>query len=147
MALEKMGLTQNDVIVNKQQSVNGFVTVPLDTPLDIGTLLITSDGGLTWSTRQEADWVVGSTHATGDIVYHLGHIWESLADSNTAEPGTDDTKWQDNGFWGANGVLVEGLDESADANVLTSGDVVANNLTGYEDALRHQLFNRNIILK
>ena len=147
MALDKRGLTQNDVIVSKQQSVNGFVTVPVDTTLDIGTLLISKDGGVNWSVRQEADWVTGASHTTGDIVYHLGHIWESLADTNTAEPGTDALKWKDNGYWEANGILVEGLDLSADANVLISGYVVENNLTGFEEALRHQLFNRNVILK
>jgi len=97
--------------------------------------------------RQESDWISGESHATDDIVYHLGHIWKSLADTNTAEPGTDSDKWEDRGVWGVNGILVEGLDVSANANVLTSGYVVENNLTGFEEALRHQLFDRNIILK
>ncbi len=147
MALEKRGLTQNDVIVSKQQSVQGYVNVAVDTTLDIGTLLITNDGGLNWNIRQEPDWISGDSHTTDDIVYHLGHIWKSLADTNTAEPGTDPLKWEDQGVWSVNGILVEGLEISGNANVLTSGYVVENNLTGFEEALRHQLFDRNIILK
>lgn len=146
MALEPRGLRESDVIIEKIQSVNGTVTVPVDTPLDIGTLLTTADGGVTWTTRQEDDWIAGS-YAANDIFYHLGHIWKSLVSTNTAEPGTDPTKWEDLGFWDANGVLVEGLDLTGDANVLIAGSVVELNLTGFEEALRHQLFDRNIILK
>jgi len=144
--LEQRGLRESDVIISKIQSVNGTVTVPADTVLEIGTLLTTTDGGVTWTIRQEADWVAGS-YAANDVFYHLGHIWKSLVSTNTAEPGTDSAKWEDRGFWGANGVLVEGLDLTANANVLTSGYVVENNLTGFEEALRHQLFDCKIILK
>ena len=146
MPLEQRGLRESDVIISKQQSKSGTVTVPIDATLDIGTLLTTTDGGVTWTTRQEADWIAGS-YAIDDVFYHLGHIWKSLAATNTAEPGTDPAKWEDQGFWNANGVLVEGLDLTGDANVLTAGYVVENNLTGFEEALRHQLFDCNIILK
>jgi len=146
MALEQRGLRESDVIIQKTQSVNGVVTVAADTTLDIGTLLTTTDGGVTWTIRQEDDWIAGS-YAADVIFYHLGHIWKSLAATNTAEPGTDPAKWEDQGFWDANGVLVEGLDLTGDANVLVAGSVVENNLTGFEEALRHQLFDRNIILK
>ena len=146
MALEQRGLRESDVIISKIQSVSGAVAVAVDTTLDIGTLLTTADGGNTWTIRQETDWVAGS-YAVDAIFYHLGHIWKSLAATNTAEPGTDPAKWEDQGFWQANGVLVEGLDLTGDANVLTSGSVVESNLTGFEEALRHQLFDRNIILK
>lgn len=146
MSFEQRGLRESDVIISKIQSVNGTVTVPVDETLDIGTLLITADGGLTWTKRQEADWVAGS-YATDDVFYHLGHIWVSLADANTAEPGTDPLKWEDQGLWGTNGVLVEGLDLTGSANVLTMGSVVENNLTGFEAALLPQLFDCKIILK
>ncbi len=146
MPLELRGLRESDVIIQKIQSVNGAVTVAVDTTLDIGTLLTTADGGVTWTIRQEADWVAGS-YAVDDVFYHLGHIWKSLAATNVTEPGTDPAKWEDQGFWNANGVLVEGLDLTGNANVLTAGYVVESNLTGFEEALRHQLFDRNIILK
>ena len=146
MALVQRPLRESDVIITKIQSVNGTVSVPVDLTLDVGTLLTTADGGLTWQERQEDDWAAG-TYAANDIVYHQGHIWKSLAGSNTDEPTTASSNWEDQGFWNANGVLVEGLEESGDANVLIAGNVVENNLTGFDEALRQQLFNQNIILK
>lgn len=146
MSFEKRGLRESDVIISKLQSVNGTVTVPVDATLEIGTLLISADGGITWTERQEADWIAGS-YAVDDVFYHLGHIWKSLAATNVVEPGTDPAKWEDQGLWGTNGVLVEGLELTAPANVLTMGSVVENNLTGFEAALLPQLFDRKIILK
>ena len=39
-------------------------------------------------------------YSTGDKVIHKGHLWESLADSNVDEPGTDNGfRWKDLGEW------------------------------------------------
>jgi hypothetical protein len=143
---EQRPLLESDVVVDKIQSVYGNVTVPADTTLKVGQTLISTDGGLNWTVRQEADWEAGS-YATDVVVYHNGHIWTSLADSNTAEPGTDPLKWEDGGFWGGNGVLCEMLEETGDANVLTTGSVVEKNLTGYEAALLPSFFDKKIMMK
>lgn len=143
---EKLGLRESDVIIDKQQSVNGTVNVPEETTLDIGTLLSTADGGKTWTSDKEDPWVAG-LYAENAIVYHNGHTWKSLAKDNSVEPGSDALSWEDQGAWDANGVLVEGLETTADANVLTMGYVYQNNLTGFEEGLRMQLFKNKIITK
>lgn len=146
MGFEKMGLRHSDVVVNKVLSVNATVTVPEDATLDIGTLLSSNDGGVTFTAQTTAAYATGS-YSEGDEVYHLGHIWESLADTNTAVPGSDPAKWEDKGAWNANGILCDYIETSGVANVLVSGVVVEQNLTGFEEALRSTLFENKIILK
>ena len=41
-------------------------------------------------------WTAG-TYSIGAEVMHESRVWESLVDSNTAEPGTDASKWLDTG--------------------------------------------------
>jgi hypothetical protein len=43
-----------------------------------------------------AAWTAG-TYAEGALRAHVGRIWQSLVDTNTATPGTDATKWFDTG--------------------------------------------------
>jgi len=145
--LVKLGNRYDDVVANSVIAVNGTVIVPVGVEsLEIGTLLTSIDGGLTWDILQEDQWEAGE-FATGETVYHLGHIWESKADANTVEPGTDDTKWTDKGLWNANGVLVDRLETTGASAVLVCGTVVESNLIGFEDALRAKLFDNKIITK
>ncbi|MDD2895529.1 MAG: hypothetical protein PHG81_05855 [Aliarcobacter sp.] len=144
--MEKMGLKHSDVVVTKALSVNATVTVPEDATLDIGTLLSSNDGGVTFTTQTTPAYAAGS-YDTAEEVYHLGHIWESLADANTAVPGSDPVKWEDKGAWNANGVLCDYIETTSTANVLVSGVVVEHNLSGFEEALRATLFGNKIILK
>ena len=61
-------------------------------PIDI-------DSGNLTSNVPEDDataWTAG-TYSTGAEVMHEHRVWESLVDSNTAEPGTDASKWLDTG--------------------------------------------------
>lgn len=144
--MEKMGLKHSDVVITKALSVNATVTVPEDATLDIGTLLSSNDGGVTFTTQTTPVYEAGS-YDTAEEVYHLGHIWESLADANTAVPGSDPVKWEDKGAWNANGVLCDYIETTSTANVLVSGVVVEHNLSGFEEALRATLFDNKIILK
>lgn len=145
--LVKLGNRYDDVVVNSVIAVNGTVVVPVDVEsLEIGTLLTSTDGGLTWDILQEDQWEAGE-FATSETVYHLGHIWESKVDTNTAEPGTDDTKWTDKGLWNANGVLADRLETTGASAVLVCGTVVEANLIGFEDALRAKLLDNKIITK
>ena len=144
--MEKMGLKHSDVVITKALSVNATVTVPEDATLDIGTLLSSNDGGVTFTTQTTPAYAAGS-YDTAEEVYHLGHIWESLADANTAVPGSDPEKWEDKGVWNANGVLCDYIETTSTANVLVSGVVVEHNLSGFEEALRATLFDNKIILK
>lgn len=143
---EKRPLLESDVIVVKFQSVDGTVTVPADTTFPVGQVLISTDGGLNWTERQEADWAAGS-YAADDVVYHGGHVWTSLVADNAVEPGTDDTKWEDGGYWQGNGVLCEMLEATGVANVLTMGSVVEKNLTGYDADLLPSFFGKKIMMK
>lgn len=144
--MEKMGLKHSDVVITKALSVNATVTVLEDATLDIGTLLSSNDGGVTFTTQTTPVYEAGS-YDMAEEVYHLGHIWESLADANTAVPGSDPVKWEDKGAWNANGVLCDYIETTSTANVLVSGVVVEHNLSGFEEALRATLFDNKIILK
>jgi len=52
------------------------------------------------SATANGEWSAG-TYANGDVVYYTGStphkVYQSIADSNTATPGTDITKWTDLG--------------------------------------------------
>ena len=145
--LVKLGNRYDDVVVNSVIAVNGTVIVPVEAEsLEIGTLLTSEDGGLTWDILQKEGWEAGE-FATGESVYHLGHIWESKVNANTAEPGTDDSKWTDKGLWNANGILVDRLEKTGVSTVLVCGTVTEANLIGFEDALRAKLFDNKIITK
>lgn len=64
-------------------------------PVTAGVLVSTT------AIEDAATWTAG-TYALGNTVDHEDHVWESLVNSNTAEPGTDDTKWLDlgaNNIW------------------------------------------------
>lgn len=136
----------SEVMIRKDQSVYGNVIVPTGAEINIGTLLISTDGGVTWNARTQSEWAEGS-FADGAIVYYEGHIWESLVDANTAVPGTDPLKWQDNGIWEPNGMICEYADVSGEYEVMTSGYAVEKRITGFHEAMRPALFAKKISLK
>lgn len=134
----------SEVMIRKDQSVYGNVIVPVDGEIQIGTLLISVDGGVTWRDRNE--WVVGS-YADATIVYYEGHVWESLVDANVTVPGADPLSWQDNGVWEPNGMLCEYADVTGEYEVMTSGYAVEKRITGFHEAMRPALFAKKISLK
>lgn len=134
----------SEVMIRKDQSVYGNVIVPVGGEIQIGTLLISVDGGLTWRDRNE--WEAG-LFADGAIVYYDGHVWESLIDNNAAVPGTDPLSWQDNGVWEANGMLCEYADVTGEYEVMTSGYVVEKRVVGFHESMRPALFAKKISLK
>lgn len=146
MALTKRPMILSEVLIRKDQSTYATVTVAEDATLQIGTLLITQDGGVTWETRAEPAWVDGS-YDTGDKVFHNGHLWNSLIDANDVVPGSDPAKWNDLGVWGANGVLLEYAEATGKYEVMKSGYVVEKHVVGFHENMRVSLFDKSILLK
>lgn len=140
----------DEVIVKKERVIYATVNVPATvTEGDeyfIGKVLRTTDGGVTFDAMTVPHWVAGE-HAIDVVVYHNGHIYTSLAALNTAEPGTDATKWHDDGVWDANGILMENIDATSMAPVLITGVAVENKLRGYDSAMRHTLFKNKITMQ
>lgn len=139
----------DEVIVKKERVIYATVNVPLVVVEGdehfIGKVLCTTDGGQTFDAIAEA-WVAGS-YDTTEIVSHNNHTWTSLADANNVEPGTDPLKWQDNGVWDANGILMENIDATTMCAVLITGVAVEHKLRGYDSAMRHTLFKNKITMQ
>jgi len=146
MALEQRPLILSEVLVRKDQSVYAALTVAADTTVALATPLNSSDGGLTWNILTTPLYEDG-TYTTGDNVYFAGHIYESLIDANDVLPNSDPAKWEDQGVWNANGVLLEYADVTGDYEVMTSGYLKAKNMPSIAESLRPVLFDNNIILK
>jgi len=140
----------DEVIVKKERVIYATVNVPVPvTEGDeyfIGKVLTTLDGGQTFDALTNPIWVAGS-YSDADTVFHNGHIFESLMDLNDVEPGTDALKWQDNGVWDANGILMENIDVTGMASILITGVAVENKLRGYDSAMRHTLFKNKITMQ
>jgi hypothetical protein len=141
-------LKQSDVFNKVDQTVVGLVSVPAGLiagdAVPMGTLLLTSDGGKTWSTRTTPDYAAGS-YALDDEVYYEGHIFKSTAAANVTVPGVGD--WTDLGAWNANGILFNDLTESKNTTVVVTGTVAKKTLSGYDEFLHVVLFNNKIIVK
>lgn len=138
----------SEVVTSNETTVYATVNVP-ETIAEgeeyfIGKVLTTSDGGRTFDAMTEEVWVEGS-HSDGDVVFHNGHIFESLADTNTAEPGTDPLKWRDDGVWNANGILIENIRSTGMAAVSVECLVMESHLRGFDISMRQALFNNKII--
>lgn len=140
----------DEVIVKKERVIYATVNVPVPvTEGDeyfIGKVLRTTDGGQTFDAMTTPHWAAGE-HAIDVVVYHNGHTYTSLADLNTAEPGTDAAKWQDDGVWDANGILMENIDVTSMTSILITGVAVENKLRGYDSAMRHTLFKNKITMQ
>jgi len=138
-----------EVIVKQERVIYATVNVPLIVVEGdehfIGKVLCSIDGGQTFYAIPEA-WAAGS-YDTTEIVSHNNHTYTSLADANTDEPGTDPLKWEDNGVWDANGILMENIDATSMAPVLITGVAVENKLRGYDSAMRHTLFKNKITMQ
>ncbi len=139
-----------EVIVKQERVIYATVNVPLviteGDEYFIGKVLRTTDGGITFDAMTVPHWVAGE-YAIDVVVYHNGHSYTSLAALNSAEPGTDVTKWQDNGVWDANGILMENIDATTMCAVLITGVTVENKLLGYDSAMRHTLFKNKITMQ
>lgn len=140
----------DEVIVKKERVIYATVNVPVTvTEGDecfIGKVLRTTDGGQTFDAMTTPHWVAGE-YVIDVVVYHNGHTYTSLTALNTAEPGTDATKWHDDGVWDANGILMENIDVTAMASILITGVAVENKLRGYDSAMRHTLFKNKITMQ
>lgn len=140
----------DEVIVKKERVIYATVNLPIivteGNEYFIGKVLCTTDGGVTFDAMTEEAWVAGA-YNDGDVVFHNAHIFESLADANNAEPGTDPLKWQDNGVWDANGILIENIDATGMAAVLITGVVAEGKLRGYDTTMRHALFTNKITMQ
>lgn len=140
----------DEVVVKKERVIYATVNVPATVAEGdeyfIGKVLCTTDGGLTFDALAAPAWVTGS-YDDADTVFHNGHIFESLVDLNTVEPGTDPLKWQDNGVWDANGILIENIDATGMAAVLITGVAVEGKLRGYDSTMRHALFTNKITMQ
>lgn len=140
----------DEVVVKKERVIYATVNLPIvvveGDEFFIGKTLRTTDGGITFDAMTEDVWAAGE-FADGDVVYHNGHVFTSLVDLNTAEPGTDPLKWEDNGAWDANGILIENIDVTGKAAVLITGVVAESKLRGYDSAMRHALFKNKITMQ
>lgn len=140
----------DEVIVKKERVIYATVNVPVPViegdEYFIGKVLTTLDGGQTFNALTDPVWVAGS-YSDADTVFHNGHIFESLADLNVIEPGTDPLKWQDMGVWDANGILMENIDVTGMTSILITGVAVENKLRGYNSAMRHTLFKNKITMQ
>lgn len=140
----------DEVIVKKERVIYATVNVPVPViegdEYFIGKVLTTSDGGQTFDALSDPVWVAGS-YSDVNAVFHNGHIFESLADLNVTEPGTDPLKWQDMGVWDANGILMENIDATTMCAVLITGVAVENKLRGYDSAMHHTLFKNKITMQ
>lgn len=140
----------DEVIVKKERVIYATVNVPATVAEGdeyfIGKVLCTTDGGVTFDAMTEDTWVTGA-YSDGDVVFHAGHIFESLADDNNVEPGTDPLKWQDNGVWDANGILIENIDATCMAPVVITGVATEGKLRGYDATMRHVLFTNKITMQ
>jgi hypothetical protein len=146
MALTQRPRLLSEVLVRKDQSVYATVNVPEGSAFNIGTMVLSTDGGLTWDAQTTPVWVAGIYSAIEETFYS-GHVWKSLIDANDAAPGTDPAKWEDRGLWEPNGVLLEYADETGEYEVMSSGYVREKYVTSFSEAMRSSLFANKIILK
>jgi len=139
-----------EVVTDRLQTVEATVTVPAVVADGdehfIGKVVRSLDGGLTYEKLTETVWA-GVSAAVDDLVFHNGHIWKSLAATNVTEPGTDVLKWEDQGIWDANGILIQNIDVTRKAVVLVTGSVKKSYLRSFEASMQLALFQNKIILK
>ena len=139
--------TIDEVIIKKGQVVSGTVNVPVGSNgLAFGTIVTSKDGGKTWDSLTTPIYTAGSFDAD-DEVFHNGKTWKSLAADNVAEPGTDETKWQELESFDANGVLLENITETLKVAVLVTGEVREKFLLGFDASMNVSLFKNKIILR
>lgn len=141
---------QGEVFTNVMQTVVGTVAVPVTITegdaLKMGTLLTSTDGGMTWKSLETAAFSTDDAPYAANIkVYFKGHIYESDVADNTNEPDVAD--WTDLGEWNANGVLYSDITEDKKTTVMITGDVVGKHLIGLDDYLKVILFKNKIITK
>ena len=141
---------QGEVFRNVHQTVVGTVNVPENLAegdaVKIGTLLTSTDGGVTWNTRTTPDYNVDNAPFAADVeVYHQGHIYKSTTADNNTVPGAGD--WEDLGEWNANGILYNDITETRKTTVVTTADVVEKHLIGSDDYLKVILFKNKIMTK
>lgn len=141
-------INQEDVFRKTSQTIVGMVTVPAaiveaGEALKVGTLLHTSDGGKTWTTKPAT---FDTSADTDDIVYYEGHLYKCTADDNTELPSTT-TNWEDLGAWNPNGILYNDITESKKTTVVLTSNAKEKYLTGFDEFLRTQLFNNKLIIE
>jgi len=140
----------DEVVVDRFQTVQATVTVPAVVADGdehfIGKVVRSLDGGATYEKLTETVWA-GAEAAADDIVFHNGHLWKSLAATNSVEPSTDPLAWEDQGIWDANGILIQNIDVTGKAVVLVTGSVKKSYLRSFEASMQLALFQNKIILK
>lgn len=140
---------QSDIFKNVIQTVVGTVAVPVlaeGEALKMGTLLSSSDGGVSWSSRTTEDYDATNAPFALDVeVYFEGHIFKSTAAANETVPGAGD--WEDLGAWDANGILYNDITENKKTTVVVTGDVISKQLTGLDEHLKITLFKNKLIVK
>lgn len=146
MAIYERPKCFTDVVIKHIQAIDAEVIVPDEKALAIGTLLITKDGGDSFSPLEELEEFSQKVYALDDRVYHNGHIYKSLNDINSADI-SDDSNWYDEGLVDVNGVLCDYITQSQTANVLISGSVKQSNLSNYKEMFKPQLFKNKILVK
>ncbi len=138
---------QSDVFIGENSKVVGTVNVPTSLVegdvLKIGTLLQSSDGGVTWDVKP-TDFDTSAN--TDQEVYFKGKVYKSTADGNTNSPDTL-TDWEDLGKWNANGVLYNDITSTQKTTVVVTGSVKQKYLTGFDEFLRATLFDNKLFAK
>lgn len=139
-------IKQSDVFLANTVKVVGTVDVGIleeGNALKIGTLLHSSDGGLTWNIKP-ADFNTSAN--VNQEVYFNGKVYKSTADDNTNIPDTL-TEWEDLGKWNANGVLYNDITSTQKTTVVVLGSVRQKYLIGFDEFLRATLFNNKLFAK
>lgn len=144
-------VTQSDVFTEVQQTVVGDVTVPeamitADGAMPLGTLLTSTDGGLTWNSLTTPAYdAADAPYADAAQVYFEGHIFTSTVANNNTVPNAGD--WTDEGAWDANGVLFNDLTESRKTTIVVTGTAKQKHLVGHDSFIQATLFKNKIIAK
>lgn len=147
--LNTRNTTQDDVILNVVKSVTASVLVRAGTKVRAGELLVSTDGGLTFSAAVLPEYDPLKADYTNDtVVINAGHIFTAIGVTDAGEIG-DNAKWRDEGEYIINGALMVtherevpsgGDDETFKSAVMVDGELLGQNVPNMNEASRVAAF-------
>lgn len=105
--LNTRGKTQDDIFLKIHKSVTAQVTLPPNSKLNPGDLLITMDGGKSFvpGYLDEYDDTKDDYPMNSAVVFN-GRVYIAIVDNPAADTIEDDTKWNDQGAYVVHGAAM-----------------------------------------
>lgn len=143
-SIQTRGATQDDVILRVAKSVTATVVVTANSVVGAGELLVTLDGGKTYSPAFIAEYDDSKDdYAAESKVVFEGNVYKALVDTPDIGSIDDNTQWKLEHKYVINGVLMitfqretKDAPESFKAAVLVDGEVLYSKIPNKNESSR-----------